>query len=871
MNHHTKASTIIPVALILCLIVPVDAYYFQFQYFETDRAVYEVGQTINMVAKLIAEFSDEGWCFVSFGVVTDVGPIFQDGYYIESSLDPQFTTSYYTILPNETYPGLSGTIAHVIFNAEIYDGYSQSITETIEVNITRGHLSVLPLSELELPHGIDSNISLKIASTHNEDVVLQEQVLSYQVNGIDSSYTVEGNESINSQGIATIPLNSSSINPGHYDLTVSTEGTDSFLPLVDTLPIYITPPNSSLLVRSSPDEIHCPDHEGVDIGSVNLLVDHLGEDGERIKNSTISWETVFSQSNFTNHFNGTYSASVQFPVSPGNYTILIIAKNEIYASVNITKTILVTKRTPAITVSFPSGLIAGNETSLQLTLTDSLLESPIPSLEFNVTISLSDQVLYNNATSVNTDGSFKAEFEISSDLWGLADIRVETYENENYTGMILIDTQSVEFVPEVCWVQNTPSNIGQNTSMSVTLLKPDGQSLVGITVSLFDSYAQLIGSTHTDANGTGEFVWTVPSDLPSGSYEYTIVTTEMPSQFALATFLAFQLSHYDLLSVSLQGEDFDCLRGENFTLNFRVDSNWNETQNLLLQLSFSTLITINQTIKSDTVYSIQIPVPADSSLGTHSLTIGTLNNTCVLSGSVLVDINILGRIIVAIESAEAFYAENLSMTLSLMDEFGLSVDEFSITVFLDGRFVDVIHRSNQTIEAIAISNAFSPGIHNLTVTINGTYYKSAEDEAFLTIWMRTSLSLALNRNQFNFSCSQGDEMTSIISSGSIISPPPILFNGTTSTQSPTTRSISRDNCPKLSSGTNNRSTDSEKAFTSLSGNGQTVLSLSDFIDSMDEAVNMTSSTVREVQPYDTIPHSAFSGPLMIVSVRRLRL
>lgn len=856
--------------IILCLIVPVNAYYYEFQYFETDRTVYEVGQTIDMVAKLIAEFSDEGWCYVSFGVVTDLGPVFEDGYYLDSSLDPQFATSSYTILPNHTYPGTDGTTAFVIFNAEIYDGYSQGTTETIEVNITRGQLSAIPLSELQIPYGTESNISLKIASIHNEDVVLQNETLSYQIEGIESSYMIKGNTSINTQGIATIPWNACTTAPGQYCFSVSTSETESFFPLTDTLALQVTPPNSSLTVKPHLDEVLCPDQDGIDIANVSFLVDHIGADGERILNSTVSWETSFSESNFTDHLNGSYSALISFPVPPGNYTVLIVARNDAYASANITRTIVVTKRTPFVSISFPDGMISGNESLLLLNITDSLLETPIPQLSFAMNISLDGQVLYQNTTSVGADGSFAIEFHIPSNTWGSADIRVLVLEDENYTTLLFSDTEDVEFTPEIFWNLDTPPIIGRNTTMSVTLLDPNGHALSGIPISLLNSSGHPIDSTSTATNGTGQLTWMPSGHLPAGSYEYTIHSSTVASQFISSASLPVQLLHHSLLSVCLGGENFGCLRGDNLTLDIHVESNWNESRNLLLRLSVTTIVTINVTIESDVAETIQIPVPPDAPPGVFQLTIDILNSTCLLSGSVITDVDISGRIMLNVDSAEAFYAENLSIGLSLLDEYGSSIEDCTIHIFIDSHLVGIVHSPNQTEEGIAVPSLFPPGIHNMTIVANGTHYQSTTQEISLTIWMKTSITLELEQNPSEPAGNQNDDIASTISSGSIISPPPILLREDTFATSPTTLSTSRESCPRLSSGTNNRSTDSAKVLTCSSGNGHKVLSLRDFIDSSSENSNMTSSTVREVQPNDTIPHSAFSGPLMIMSVRRLR-
>ena len=107
---NRKATALVPISLLIitCLAIPVSAFYFDFQYFETDKLVYEVGETIDMVAKLIADFSNDGWCYVSFAVVTDLGPSFADEYFTPPSPAVRYLNSSYTILPEDTSPNIAG-------------------------------------------------------------------------------------------------------------------------------------------------------------------------------------------------------------------------------------------------------------------------------------------------------------------------------------------------------------------------------------------------------------------------------------------------------------------------------------------------------------------------------------------------------------------------------------------------------------------------------------------------------------------------------------------------------------------------------------------------------------------------------------------
>ena len=127
MRLRTPFIILLPTLIALSLITPVAAApYLDFQYFETDKTVYVVGEKIDMVSKLIADFDEGGWCYVSFTVVADSGPVFSDEKFISASSDMQFLTASYTILPDDVSPGLEIETAYVIFNLEIFDKYSQN-------------------------------------------------------------------------------------------------------------------------------------------------------------------------------------------------------------------------------------------------------------------------------------------------------------------------------------------------------------------------------------------------------------------------------------------------------------------------------------------------------------------------------------------------------------------------------------------------------------------------------------------------------------------------------------------------------------------------------------------------------------------------
>ena len=166
MNQKIFFACILSAVLIFGFMKPVSAFSFELYYFETDKLVYEVGETVNMVAKILADFSEEGWCHLSFGVVTELGPVYNEDYFISSSSEIRFFNSSYIINPDDTMPGPNGTQAFAVFDIEIFDMFSQGDGDTIEINITRGHLTATPATPLILNYGQNTTIDLIISSIH---------------------------------------------------------------------------------------------------------------------------------------------------------------------------------------------------------------------------------------------------------------------------------------------------------------------------------------------------------------------------------------------------------------------------------------------------------------------------------------------------------------------------------------------------------------------------------------------------------------------------------------------------------------------------------------------------------------------------------
>ena len=316
--------------LILGLALSATAFYFDFQYFETDKMVYEVGESVDMVARLIADFSPEGWCYVSFAAVTDLGPAFADEYFISASPNLRMLNSSYTILPEDTNPGENGTTAHILFNIEIFDTVSQGAGDNIEITITRGHLTVEPVAPLIVQSDDNTTLVSRVVSIHDSTIEYTNEPINVQLDNPSAETILDVNTTTNFDGSFSFDWNSSMGLPGIYDLLVSGIGNEDFLGFSKHLPLSVVPTASNLSVISAPSSIQCQSPDGSHFEDVNITIRHEAADLSGIIDSTISWNTGFTNGLMTNLGDGFYTTIIPFQTPPGLYGINITSSNPRY-------------------------------------------------------------------------------------------------------------------------------------------------------------------------------------------------------------------------------------------------------------------------------------------------------------------------------------------------------------------------------------------------------------------------------------------------------------------------------------------------------------------------------------------------------------
>ncbi|KXH76712.1 MAG: hypothetical protein AM326_02145 [Candidatus Thorarchaeota archaeon SMTZ-45] len=339
MTRKPTALLTISILFFTCFTIPVSAFYFDFQYFETDKLVYEVGETIDMVAKLTADFSDEGWCYASFAIVTDTGPSFADEYFIPPSPTVRYLNSSYTIMPDYTSPNETGVQAFVLFSVEIFDTVYQSAGDNIEIIINRGHLTTIPLSPLSVQYGLNTSLSLQITSIYSNNIFYANEPVTLHVKNSNSQTVFQKNTTTTSEGILQLNWSESLGSPGLYNLTVSSYGTEDFLPFSDLFQVTVLPSISNLTIISSPASVYCQSPDGEHFEQAEIIVEHTDLESRAINDSTIQWIATFGSGIMTNLGSGLYSSTIPFNTCPGLYHINFTAMNSQFQTANTTTVI----------------------------------------------------------------------------------------------------------------------------------------------------------------------------------------------------------------------------------------------------------------------------------------------------------------------------------------------------------------------------------------------------------------------------------------------------------------------------------------------------------------------------------------------------
>ena len=333
MKQRKLAVLTIFLIIISGFTIAASAFYFDYQFFETDKLVYEVGESVNMVASLVADFSPDGYCFVSFSIVTDQGPAFADEYFILPSPNTRLINSTYVINPEQTQPGEEGITAYALFNVELYDSVTQGASDNIQFTINRGHLTTYPQTPLVVESDANSTLTLKVASIYNSNISYSNENVNMIIKNSKSETILNKNVTTDSLGNYNINWNQSMGILGVYDITTTGYGNEDFLGFSKTNQVSVVPTISNLTIVSAPTSVQCQSPDGKNIDYADIIVKHETATYADIDDSVVFWNASFGNGFLSFIGNGDYSASIPFTVSPGLYTINVSAVNIKYQTV----------------------------------------------------------------------------------------------------------------------------------------------------------------------------------------------------------------------------------------------------------------------------------------------------------------------------------------------------------------------------------------------------------------------------------------------------------------------------------------------------------------------------------------------------------
>lgn len=867
-------ATILLFVVILGTIQPVSALHFEFSYFETDQLSYEIGETINMAASMIADFSEEGWCYVSFSIITDQGLVFDDGFFISPSPDPQLITSTYTILPEHVSPYPEPIVAQISLNVELFDKYYQGINEMIEVNITRGHVQVQPKAPLKIQTNENATLSFGISSAFNESIPFANESILIEIHDSTNSLIFSNTTKTNSSGELFQKWFPVTFSPAQYSVRITGNETNDFLSFSEAFSLLVTAEPSSVTILDSVESLYCQTQSGSSFESAHIVVQHLDNSGDPISDSNVTWNTVFANGTMTPSIVGQYEGTIPFNVSPGQYQINITATHYNYQEAITSFSVSVLPRYHNIS-AITHQVLSSNILMINLILEDWLTGEAIESISVNVTIA-HEEWFHSIETITNSTGQTSCCIPIPENVSGFCIIQVTAKSSLYYSSTNITIPVEILFEPIIRIHSASPFIRTQPASMNISIEDPFGLRVTNISVKIADFEGTLLATGYANSLGFIVLGWTIDDAIPIGNQDFTITVlpntrfaAEMSSNFE--AYVTYPL----WITTSETSWIFTC--GSTSNVNITAYSEYGVTDTVIVQFRFTTGELVKQTeLLLETPTIILFDIPANISKGLHIIEVELLHANYSLVQSISIETTILVPITSEVIHPIAFYQEYFQFEVIVLDDTFQPLSSASIQI-VERESNLLIAQLNDTsldlLQSVTLPLWLTPGRYTFDMEISGNYTISIHLELEITIWIRTSIQVVVNTEQdgqqilqsISLEQNHDSEIALIISSGSINSPPPILFNGTTSTEPPETRNTSFTSCPRFSSGTSNLSTVSENCLMTLSGNGHMVRNLRDLKE--DLLSLMASSTDREVLPKDITPHSEFSGPLIATSVR----
>lgn len=864
------------VILTVALASPVAALSFDFQYFETDKMTYEVGETIGMVAKMIADYEDGGWCYVSFAVVTDKGPVFNDAYFISPSPDVRYFTSSYTIIPENTSPFPDPVTAYVIFNVEIFDKYSQGASETIEVNITRGRIQARAITPLLFESNENASTIIGMASRYNENVGYANQSVLVEIYNSTSALIYSNLTRTDSLGNIDLEWSSIPYPPGTYSLEVSGNGTTAFLPFSESLEMIIEPEHSSINIVNVSDNIYCQTPSGANYQNVELAIDHLDRSSNPINDSEIKWETSFASGNLTNQGDGRYTSSIPFITSPGLYDINITAVHFLYQ--NATDRVWVNvlpRRISAIITS--EQILQSNLVKTTVALMDWQAGELLDALPISVNLSLNNWSFQVLGFS-NTSGMFSCISDVPITQWGIGMVRITSNVSQYYEPFEITKSVEISYIPQIFTDIQTPTARGEIVILQITIQDPLGFPTSSIPIEVLDPLNNTVASGYTNSSGIVVVNWSILLDAALGLHNYSIHISNN-TEYVQTISVLLPVTVYHPLWVTPTLTNWNFVRGNTTLVEVFLETETGISSSIPILFNdsmgeFSKYIMLTPSSYTNILFDIGYNITP----GLHTLKIIVFNASFILLETESIQVTVQTEISTQITNISAFFEESISFDLFAIDDQANEIETVGIIIYLQGnstQLVSIEDSPTNITQSLILPPWVSPGSHQIEIEVYGPWSTHQTELFTITIWIRTKLDISITiqlggqmlpANQTTYYQSHYQEILDSISSGPINLPPPTLVSDTTSADMSTDFDTSPDNCPIFSSGTNNLSTVCENSLNSLLGNGQSVLNLKDLKEELLSII--ASSTDLEVHPKEIIPHAASAGPEITKSVMK---
>lgn len=286
----------------------------------------------------------------------------------------------------------------------------------------------------------------------------------------------------------------------------------------------------------------------------------------------------------------------------------------------------------------------------------------------------------------------------------------------------------------------------------------------------------------------------IPFNISPGSYDINFTAINPQYQTAETTTVVNVLANP--LQFSAIQPYWNVTRGDNVTIEFLIEPTLDWNQSIQLQftdeaMQFSLVSDVQPNISS----FLTIPIWHNISVGQHTVNISSMNEHYQFTTTPQINLIVTGTLEANVSVATAYYDETLEFNLEVLDDNNQSVSLVEISIFCDNAitpFALTGYVNSSTTQTVSLPMWISPGIHNITFRINSQYFKTINYSISIRVWMRTNITIVISTSDYIVEGPQDLAISRRISSGSIMSPPPILFKGITSTNPSTARLTSLD-------------------------------------------------------------------------------